>query len=113
MLVDDNADDLFGEVNLEEQSRHLPTLCRLVYAETVAFIKSVYDPLFLSYQVSSYRSLFLIQQMTQNLSQHSDLSAMTLLEARLSFLVYVIASLISAQSLPGMMLCILILYFRV
>ena len=90
LMLEDNLDELFGDVNLDEQGRHLPTLARLSYGEAVEFIKSVFDPIYLSYE-----------QTTQTLSPQSNLKGLMLIEAQLAFLVFVIASLNAAQPMPG------------
>ena len=90
ILSEGNIEDVFGDLNLEEQSRHIPTLARLSYPEAAEFIKSIYDPVVLNYQ-----------QIVQNLNSMTNKDQLILLEAQLALLVYVISSLISAQPLPG------------
>ena len=86
LVASGEADDIFDDMNLEEQMQNLPTLARLNYVDSAGLVISAFRPIAENYQkaIEAFNADFI-----------------RTCETQLAWLTYVISALVASQALPG------------
>ena len=81
-----DADEIFDDMNLEEQMQNLPTLARLNYVDSAGLVISAFRPIVENYQKAI---------------EAFNVDFIRTYETQLAWLTYVISALGASQALPG------------